>query len=203
MKSIHITALCMFVIVFLFSCASSPEREPQPKEEEKGAEQEEAKTTMDIPDFYLNPPVADDVLYGVGSAKMSSVDMSRKMAIARARDDIAFQINATIKAAVTDYAQEAGADDSEKQIIEFVETVSRQIANTTLTGTKTVELYPADDKTIYALVAYPIADLADDVTKEFQRNEDAAFAEFKAEEALKKLNAELQNNPPKAGNLKD
>lgn len=203
MKSIHLTALGAIAIVYLFSCASAPEPEPQSTEEEKAAEQEETKTAMDVPDFYLNPPVADDLLYGVGSAKMSSVDMSRKMAIARARDDIAFQINATIKAAITDYAQEAGADDNEKQIIEFVETVSRQIASTTLSGTRTMELYPADDKTIYALVVYPIADLADDVTREFQRNEDAAFAEFKAQEALKKLNEELQNNPPKAGNLKD
>lgn len=203
MKKRKILFLIITVAVILFSCASAPEPEPQPKAEEEATEQKESKTAMDIPDFYLNPPVADEVLYGVGSAKMSSVDMSRKMAIARARDDIAFQINATIKAAVTDYAQEAGADDSEKQIIEFVETISRQIANTTLSGARTMELYPAEDGTIYALVAYPIVDLADDVTREFQRNEDAAFAEFKAQEALKKLDEELQNNPPKSGNLKD
>jgi hypothetical protein len=39
----------------------------------------------------------------------------------------------------------------------------------------------------------------DATQKEFQRNEDAAFAEFKAQQALEKLDSEIDNNPPKAG----
>ena len=39
----------------------------------------------------------------------------------------------------------------------------------------------------------------DTAKTQFSRNEASAFAEFKADEALKRLNNELQSNPPKAG----
>ncbi|RKX79916.1 MAG: hypothetical protein DRP87_01230 [Spirochaetes bacterium] len=152
----------------------------------------------DIPEWYLNPPQADDAFYGVGSARMSKLDTSRKMAIARAREDIAFQMNASIKAAITDYAQEAGVDDN-NQVISFVETVSRQITDTTLKGAKTEKVELSSDGTVYALVSYPMNSFLEETEKEFVRNEDAAFAEFKAQQALERLNAELENNPPKAG----
>jgi hypothetical protein len=35
----------------------------------------------------------------------------------------------------------------------------------------------------------------------FARNEDAAFAEFKAQQALERLNAEVANNPPKSAGV--
>lgn len=161
-----------------------------------------AEVPSDVPDFYLNPPMADDAIYGVGSAKMSKMDTSRKMAIARAREDIAFQMNASIKAAITDYAQEAGVDGG-NQVISFVETISKQVTQTTLNGAKTEQVYAGKDGTIYALVSYPLNAFKEEVSKEFVRNEDAAFAEFKAAQALEKLESELSSNPPKSGNVKD
>ena len=151
----------------------------------------------DVPDFYLNPPVAEDAIYGVGSAKMSSLDISRTTAISRARDDIARQVEVTVKNAITDYAQEAGEGDN-TQAIRFVETISRQIAQVTLSGVKTQEVSVAKDGTVYALCMYPIASLMNAASAEFQRNEAAAFAEFKADQALQALNFELENNPPSA-----
>lgn len=191
--------LSILVIAFV-SCAGAPEPEPQPKPEPKEEPVKEEKSTsgMDIPSWYLNPPVVEDAFYGVGSAKMSKLDSSRKMAIARAREDIAFQINATVKAAITDYAQEAGAD-GESQTISFVETISRQLTETTLTNTKTEKVEVDSEGRVYAMVSYNVNEFKETAAKEFQRNEDAAFAEFKAQEALKKLDYELESNPPKAG----
>jgi hypothetical protein len=152
----------------------------------------------EIPEFYLNPPVAEDAVYGVGDAKMSSLSMSRTTAISRARDDIARQVEVTVKSALTDYAQEAGEGEN-KQVLNFVESVSRQIANVTLKGVKTKEVAVAKDGTVYALCEYPISALIEESKKEFVRNEAAAFAEWKADQALEKLNSEIQSNPPRAG----
>lgn len=191
MKRNYLILSALFVVLALglTACGSTPSTPPAAK-------------PSDVPAFYLNPPQADDALYGVGSAKMSKLDTSRKMAISRAREDIAFQMSASIKAAITDYAQESGADGN-NQVLSFVETVSKQITETTLSGAKVEQVVSGQDGTIYALVSYPLNAFKEQAVKEFTRNEDAAFAEFKASQALDKLDSELKNNPPKAGAKKE
>ncbi len=102
-----------------------------------------------------------------------------------------------MKTAMTDYVQQAGEGDNQ-QAVQFVETVSRQIANVTLTGCRTEKVAVGEDGRVYALVSYQVSNLIDTAKNQFSRNEASAFAEFKADEALKRLNDELQNNPPKA-----
>ena len=91
--------LLITLTLFAISCSSKPD-----------VKETAGKTLEDVPNFFLNPPVADKAFYGVGSAKMSSLDMSRTMALSRARDDIARQVDLQVKNAITDYAQEAGVD---------------------------------------------------------------------------------------------
>lgn len=185
-RSVLLVATALVVLLFV-GCGSGPSPTP-------------AQAPPGLPDFYLNPPVADDAIYGVGSAKMSQLDTSRRMAVSRAREDIAFQMNAAIQAAIVDYAQEAGVDGN-TQVISFVETISRQVTDTTLQGTRTERVEQGPDGTVYALVSYPRNQFAAAAGQAFQRNEDAAFAEFKADQALQYLDRTLQENPTRAGNV--
>jgi hypothetical protein len=162
---------------------------------------EAARAAKDLPEWYLNPTVAEDAIYGVGSAKMSTQDMSRTVAISRARDDVARQVTVAVQNAIKDYAQEAGAD-GKTQAIQFTETISKQIANVSLKGCRTEEVMQGKDGTIYALVVYSINQLKEESYSQFQRNEAAAWAEFKAREAEKWLNDELEKNPPKSGQIR-
>jgi PBP1b-binding outer membrane lipoprotein LpoB len=188
-KVTPIIGIVLLVVLVLAGCSSSPEPTP-------------AQAPSDVPSFYLNPPQADDAIYGVGSAKMATLDNSRRMSIARAREDIAFQMNAAIEAAIVDYSQEAGVDGG-NQVISFVETISRQVTETTLQGTRTEEVAQSADGTVYALVSFPINNFRDQTAQAFQRNEDAAFAEFQAEQALQYLDSQLENSPPQSGNTSD
>lgn len=151
-----------------------------------------------LPDWYLNPPVAEDAIYGVGSAKMESLDMSRTMALARARDDVARQLEVLVKSAILDYAQEAGRSE-EKQVIEFAETISVQITNTTLRGVRTEQVEQGNDETIYALVVCSLDLLKEEASQEFKRTEEAMYSEFKAREAEKWLEKKLSGNPGNPG----
>ena len=180
-RTIVLTILAIATCLFVLSCTT-----------------QQKVDVKDIPDFYLNPPMAEDAIYGVGDAKMSSLSMSKTMATSRARDDVARQIEVSVKNAITDYAQEAG-EGNNNQAIQFAENVSRQIVDITLKGVKTKEIEVAQDGTVYVLVEYSVNQLLDSAEAEFKRNDAAAFAEFKADEALEMLNAELQNNPPQAG----
>jgi translation elongation factor EF-1beta len=180
LKRIGYLVLALAALALVVSCAGGAEEEAPAPAEQAGA-----------PDWYLNPPSAEDALYGVGSAKMSSLDTSRRMAISRAREDIAFQMNAQIEAAIVDYAQESGVDDN-NQVISFVENVSRQVTETTLQGTTPEEVSQGPDGTIYALVSFPKGNYREAAAEAFQRNEDAAFAEFKAEQALDYLDEQVE-----------
>ncbi|MFP4373241.1 MAG: LPP20 family lipoprotein [Spirochaetaceae bacterium] len=188
MKHVGMIAVVLVTVLLVASCAGGAEEE---RDDSPAAQ-------AGAPSWYLNPPVADDGIYGVGSAKMSTLDTSRRMAVSRAREDIAFQMNASIEAAIIDYAQEAGADGN-NQVISFVENISRQVTETTLQGSQTEQVTQAPDGTIYALVSYPKDGFVEAASDAFQRNEDAAFAEFKAQQALEYLDRQVEDNPSRAG----
>jgi uncharacterized membrane protein len=189
MKRVVLIMSALVAVLLIGSCAGGAE-----EQEERRA----GENRTGAPDWFLNPPVADDAIYGVGSAKMASLDRSRRMAVARAREDIAFQTNASIEAAIIDYAQEAGVDDN-NQVVSFVENISRQITDTTLRGSRTDRIEQGPDGMLYALVSYPKNGFIDAAGEAFQRNEDAAFAEFKAQQALEFLDSQVENNPTRAG----
>lgn len=183
-KSHKLTMLTMTLIVLLLSvsCLTT------------------APKGSNVPDFVLNPPIATDAIYGVGYGKKSSPALSMKVAETNARADIANQIETSIQSAMTEYIQEAGVEES-SQTIEFTESITRQITDTTLNGAKPKQRVPQDDGGYWVLMVYSQEELVEafeDTVEEFVRNEAAAFAEFKADEAVKALSAELENNPTKS-----
>lgn len=182
MRNVKFFAASVAVIAILAGCLSLP-GQPAPS---------------DIPSWYLDPPTADDAIYGVGSAQLSRLDMSRRTALSRARQDIAFQMNSTIEAALIDYFQEAGADDSD-QVLSFVENIARDVTQFTLEGVQNEAVEVGSDGTVYALVSYPTTEFSEAAAEVFNRNEGAQFADFKADEAQRSLDDRLGNNPPTAG----
>jgi len=188
MKKTGIGLSILLVAMLMASCASAP---PPPPAAEPVAEQPPER--RDLPQFFLNPPVYEDQIVGLGMAKMSSDSVSRQTAVARARTDIAFQMKARVESMLTDYFQEAGSGD-DVQSIKFVESISKQITDVELSGSVTQEVYAAVDGNWFAMVTYPKTELVSEVGN-FIRNENAAFAEFKADEALRRLDASLDEKP--------
>ncbi|MDA3852096.1 MAG: LPP20 family lipoprotein [Spirochaetaceae bacterium] len=186
-KAIFVLA-AMMLIFSLVSCGS----DPSPVVADNNGNE------MDVPDFFLMPPQATDAIYGIGVAKSSDLSRSRDLAASRARADIAKQISVKVETMLTDYFQEAGVGD-DVQAMQFVESITKEVASIELSGATTKQMYPASDGSIYVLVEYPLNSFVDEqVADVFQRNESAEFAEFKAGQALDRLNAELDDNPPQS-----
>ena len=178
MKRVSVLLIALATLALLASCSSSPEAVAPPSD--------------DLPDWVLAPPVADDAFYGVGSYKSANLSTARTAATANARAEIAAQVEVQVDSAVKQYAQEAGVDGN-KQVIEFLETVTKQVASATLSGSKVIDTYREKDGTVYVMVMYEKSELKAAAEKElFARNEDAAFAEFKADEAMRWLDKELE-----------
>ena len=176
----HLAIMFLFV-GFLISCVTS-----------------DGVSMFEMPNFYLKPPSNRFRIYGVGEAKMSTAAMSRTVAIARARDDVARQVRISVRNAITDYAQESG-EERDATTVRFAEAVSRQTADVALTMVKTEKLVPTRNGTFYALVSYPVKNMMADAKVVFERNRAAAFAEFRADQALDRLTGELRSNPTEPG----
>ncbi|MBI9102941.1 MAG: LPP20 family lipoprotein [Spirochaetales bacterium] len=148
-----------------------------------------------LPDFVLNPPTADDAFYGVGYGNQSTLQLSKTISMTNARADIARQIETSIQAAVVSYAQESGVD-GDTQTISFAESITREITDTTLSGATPERFEQDSDGGVWVLLSYPKQNLMAAAEESFVRNENAAFGEFKAQQALAALDAQLENNPP-------
>ncbi len=80
-KQTILKASAMSVMLFMVSCSSS------------------------VPKWYLNPPMSEDVFYGVGDANRPQKALSKKVATARARDEVANAVEVKVSTMLKDFMQ--------------------------------------------------------------------------------------------------
>ena len=101
------------------------------------------------------------VICGVGSVSgEASPSMARNAAIVRGRTEIGRYLHVRVKSILTDY-QSTGGDIGELSIAES----AKQIAEVTLSGTRSVEQWIAADQTHYALMFLGIDDFINGVQR--------------------------------------
>jgi hypothetical protein len=153
---------------------------------------------------WINEVPPEDVLWGIGSAKQSSIEMSRTTADTRARGDIARQLNTVVEGMITDYTRDANMGTANQASIDLQESINRQLSQAQLTGARRDQLWTAPDGTFWARVVYSKADAAKfaaDSIKNEVDNEAARYAEFKAMEAAKMMDellSKYKSDPNKA-----
>jgi hypothetical protein len=141
-----------------------------------------------IPEW-INDFAPEDVLWGIGTAKQSSDQMSMTTAEARGRTSIARQLNAKVDAMFTDYMRDAGTAGSQTAL-SLQEDISRQVTSMQLNGARPIKRWKAPDNTWWYLVEYKVSD-ARAAVGAMVDSEAARYAEFKADEALRMLDAQL------------
>jgi hypothetical protein len=171
-KNLSLVLLALVVVLLAISCGGTP------------AAQQDPNTPPWLNDF---PP--EDVLWGIGSARQSSAQLSMNTAEARARTSLARQLNIKVEAMFTDYMRDAGTVGSQTAL-SLQEDVSRQITSMQLNGARPIQRWNAPDGTWWFLVEYKISDAMTALTPMFT-SEEARYAEFKADEALRMLDAQL------------
>jgi hypothetical protein len=117
------------------------------------------------------------------------------MAEARARQSIAQQLSTRARGMITDYARDAGTTNNQTSL-QLAETVSRQLTSAQLSGATPIKRWKAPDGTWWYLVQYGKSDAARTVADVID-NEAARYAEFKALDALKMMDAELAKSNEK------
>jgi len=179
MKKISLVLLVLALSLVFVACASKPAAASAP-------------AIPNTPDW-INDFPPEDVLWGIGIAKQSSESMSMTTAEARGRVAIARQLNTKVQAMFTDYNLDAGNVKNQANS-SLQEDVSRQITDTTVSGARPIQKWksPADG-TWWYLVEMKKSDAKDQVAS-ILKNEEATYAQFKTQQALQMLDAQLANN---------
>lgn len=192
MKKAFVILMILSVLFIAVGCKSTPETETV--DTSNGVVGADGTPR---PDWVktMSKKTADSTHYEVGYGKMSTYATSLKRAEADGRNKIALWLKADVKTVLNTYTQDAGvAGDSE--LIEFMEEVSKQTAEVSISGAEVEDSWEDIEHGVYILMSYDVDKAAanlekaiDNTAKSFNRKETAAFAEFKATEALKQLNA--------------
>jgi hypothetical protein len=173
MKKTCLILLVLSIVSLGAACGSSPSTTTGPT------------TTPE----WLNDSPPEDVLWGIGVAKQSSPQMSMTTAEARARVAIARQLSTKVQAMFTDYNLDAGNVNSQANA-SMQEDVSRQVTNMDVSGARPIKRWEAPDGTWWFLVEMKKSDAKNGVAS-ILGNQEAAFAQFKAQQALQMLDAQL------------
>jgi len=141
---------------------------------------------------WLNDLPPEDAIWGIGLAKQSSPQMSMTTAEARARVAIARQLSTKVQAMFTDYNLDAGNVRNQANA-SLQEDVSRQITNMDISGARPIQRWQAKDGTWWYLVEMKKADAKKQIAS-ILGNEEAAYAQFKTQQALQMMDAQLAKN---------
>jgi len=141
---------------------------------------------------WLNDLPPKDVIWGIGIAKQSSPSMSMTTAEARAKVAVARQLDTLVQAMFTDYNLDAGNVNNQANS-SLQEDVSRQVTNINLSGASPIKRWQAKDGTWWYLVEYKKAEARSAIAG-ILNNEEAAFAQFKTQQALQMLDTQLAKN---------
>jgi len=149
-----------------------------------------------IPDWEVNPPSAEDGIYGSGLAKMQIQAQSKKAADQRARDEVVMTIKVKVQTMMKDFMQQSGIGDA-AQSLQFSQSVSKGVSSHVLYGCKIIKRKVCPDGTWHSLALWPIGgsdSLKKEInnqTKKLVKNEYALYNEFKAKNGFQDLQKEL------------
>jgi hypothetical protein len=153
-----------------------------------------AAPALTAPDWADELP-PEDAFWGIGIAKLQNESLAQQAATSRARRAVAEQLSVLVKGMLTDYAREAGTL-SDSTSIQLVESVGRDLVSNQLSGAAPNARKRMPDGTWWVRVSLPKADAKKAATSAID-SEAARFADFKAQEALKMMDAQLDKANPK------
>lgn len=183
---ILILMLIVIVSMSLVGCKSGGDVEEDEKVDEKVA-------ALDLPDWFLSPPIATDALYAAGFSKKSNPQMALTTAADWARQELARVISVKVSTLTKQFLEEAGVGDV-TQATEFSQVVSKSLASNTISGSKIEkqELKAAGNKyAAYVLVRLAMEDMGGKIDEIVKANA-AAYAKLQANKAFDDLAEELK-----------
>lgn len=182
--------LFMFIVVLGVAACSTP-----PAKVEKIAECVFPGSDKAAPLWVCDAPVEGMMVGAVGSAAKSDAGVAfmKQMAATEARVQLAQNMKVQVQNMIKQYAETTGAGS--KETVDRVNTsVTKQITDQTLQGTKIFRSIVSPDGTMYVLVGLDevaAQKLTETAVKTSMNNDQAAWQQFKAQKGQDELAAEI------------
>jgi hypothetical protein len=185
MKKIFVLNVAVIVVLLAVGCGSSPSKQ--------------GSSQQNMPDWVSEVPSQDDVVWGIGFAKLEFSDVAMEVATTRAQRDAARQISVLVQGALIEHANISGVTDNTRAT-RYIDNVGRNIVNANLSGATVNKRQQMSDGTWYIRIAVRKTEVQRQVNS-IVRNEMADFAEFQAERALQRLDSEINKYQSKPSPL--
>lgn len=140
------------------------------------------------PDWVYKTVSAQDMHYESGYGKMSDKQISIKRATVEAKNKIAAWISTSVKEVVVTYVNDAGSGDN-RQAMDAMESISQQVAEATLSGVTTEEMWIDAEGGVWVLCSIPLAN----VQKSFEPAAEAVAEAFVESDAAEAANAKMKD----------
>lgn len=145
------------------------------------------------PDWVYKTVSAQDAHYESGYGKMSDKQNSIKRATVEAKNKIAAWVSTSVKEVVVTYVNDAGTGEN-RQAMDAMESISQQVAEATLSGVSTEEMWVDAEGGVWVLCSIPLANIeksfepaAEAVAEAFVESDAAAAANAKMKDAFANL----------------
>jgi hypothetical protein len=181
--------LVSLVAVLVAACASAPAPKVQV------ADCVYPGSQVPAPGWICDQPVEGMAVTAMGSAEKSGagLDFMRQMAMTRARVQLAQSMKVQVQNMIKQYAETTGAGS--KETVDAVNTsVTKQITDQTLQGTRPVRSSVGPDGTMYILMGLDPASaekLTEAAIKTSMNNDRAAWQQFRAQKGQDELAADI------------
>ena len=189
-------SILTIITVLLIGCGGSANK-PSPQGSAASPE-----TPMDVPSWYANAlPEDDTYLYSTGESTSRQMNVAVQKATQQARVNLGQQLTSAVQSMTESMVEEAGMEDN-TQLTEFFAQTSKNVSNTTLSGSTVLKKYPYrmpnGKYRAYILMGLKKqvfnAAAAKEVTSLVNKNkEEAMYANFKKTQAFERLEAAVGN----------
>ena len=191
MSKVSRMALVLAVSLGLAACGSAPTKE-QPAQV---AECVFPNSEKAAPLWVCDVPVEKMVVGAVGSYPQSAagIDFMKTQATTSARVKLAQQMKVQVKNMIKQYAEATGAGKSES-VDQVYTSVTKQVSNETLVGSKLLRSAQGPDGAVYVLVgvdAAGVEKITEVAVKTSMNNDRALWQKFQASKAQDELAAEI------------
>ncbi|MBN2716902.1 MAG: LPP20 family lipoprotein [Deltaproteobacteria bacterium] len=155
------TVIAFIVATTMVGCGNRSKNEDTTPEKERAADKDAVIATgaaagpewvrADCASYFKAK--GQKALCGVGVVKgVADPGMARTAALSRGRTEIARTIQVEIKSVLTDYQKQGADSNGVLQGEQAIESISRQVSDVTLNGSRMTDSWVAPDGTFYALM---------------------------------------------------
>ena len=192
--------LALAAALVLAGCASTPkpgspeaaaiQEQKKEKQEIKSVE----KALSNIPDWFLNPPVAENAMYTAGVATSGDMQFAMDKAMLSAKAALASQLKNSVTARILDFMREAGISNDEEKSADAERFIQDVVTEVNLAGfrrDKSQVFQEGRTYRAYALLYYPIGD-ANKILRDQVKKSGRLEARLRASKAFQELEKEIE-----------